>query len=216
MNKDDICLNIGCWLDVAEGWENIDSSPYVKISKIPGIGNLVLSAIGAPKFPAQIKYGDLLKGLDLRQGSCKLIFASHVLEHLSLPDFKVALNNFYSYLQPGGILRIIVPDLEQYINNYIEQRSDPVLSKNASNWFMEKTYLGYTGSRSTLYQRLREIFANSRHQWMWDEPSLSHALVEHNFKNIRRCNFGDWSDPRFESVENKKRHWNAICIEATK
>jgi len=216
MNKNGICLNIGCWIDVAEGWENIDASPYVKISKIPLIGSRVLSAIGAPTFPKSIKHGDLLKGLNLQPESCELIFASHVLEHLSLADFDVALKNIYLYLQPGGILRIIVPDLEKYVKTYLTQRSDNSLSSKAAHKFMHNSFLGNTGSRITIKERLKELFSNSRHQWMWDEPSLTEALTKHGFKNIRRCEYGDWSNPKFGTVERKDRHGDAICIEAIK
>lgn len=66
------------------------------------------------------------------------------------------------------------------------------------------------------YKRLVEVFSNSRHQWMWDEPSLLDALAQQGFKNIRQRDYGEWSDQRFEAVEKQDRHWNAICMEATK
>ena len=216
MNTGGICLNIGCWVDAPKEWENVDASPYVKISKIPIFGPLIISAVSAPKLPSSVKYGDLLKGLNIKPESCELVFASHVLEHLSLSDFHIALNNIYSYLQPGGIFRAIVPDLEQYIGKYKEHRSEHALATKAAHKFMQDSGIGQTESRKDIQQRLREVFSNSRHQWMWDEPSLSDALIQHGFKNIQRCNYGDWSDPRFGLVENKGRHWDAICLEATK
>jgi len=216
MQDNDLCLNIGCWLDVAEGWENIDASPYVRLSKIPLIGNSLLSVMGAPQFPPGIKYGDLIKGLKLPPNSCQLIFASHVLEHFTLPDFHTALKNLYWYLQPGGTLRVIVPDLEKYVKSYLAQRSDLASAAQAAHNFMKISFLGETASRSTMFLRLKEVFSNSRHQWMWDEPSLSKALEERGFKDIRRCNYGDWADDRFGAVENYKRHWDAVCLEATK
>lgn len=216
MNKRGICLNIGCWVDAPEEWKNIDASPYIRISKIPMVGGLVLSAIGGPKLPTSVKYGDLVKGLDITHGDCDLIFASHILEHLTLSDFHIAMNNIYSYLKPGGIFRAIVPDLEKYIAIYTSQRPNGALSLKAAHMFMQESGIGHLGSRSNLFKRLYEVFSNSRHQWMWDEPSLSDAFAQHGFKNIRRCDYGDWSDPRFASVENKNRHWNAICLEGTK
>ncbi len=203
-------------MDVAEGWENIDSSIYVKIATLPLIGNFILSRMGMPIFPKGIKYGDLLKGLDIKPNSCELIFASHVLEHLSLSDFNLAINNLYSYLQPGGIFRIIVPDLEQYVKAYLADLSNFERSTKASHQFMEGSYLGNRHSRITLLQRCQEVLSNSRHQWMWDKSSLSDALSKHGFKNIHSCHYGEWSDARFELVEKKDRHWYAICLEATK
>ena len=126
------------------------------------------------------------------------------------------MKNIYFYLQPGGILRIIVPDLEAYIKVYIEKRQEESTLAKAAPDFMVGSGLGYAKTRSTFTDRFSEIFANSRHQWMWDEPSLSEALIKHGFKNIRRCQYGEWEDSRFKAIENKKRHWKSLCLEATK
>ncbi len=212
----EIYLHIGCWQDVAEGWENFDASIYVKISKIPLIGNQLLSILKAPQFPDKIKYGDVIKGINIEPNSCKLIFASHVLEHLTLSDFHTALNNIYTYLKPGGTVRIIVPDLQQYAQKYLQQITNQSEAKQASYIFMDASYLGDKDSRKTFLQRVKSIFSNSRHQWMWDEPSLTDVLEKQGFKNIKRCYYGDWSDEKFALVERKDRHDEAICLEATK
>ncbi|NEO32994.1 MAG: methyltransferase domain-containing protein [Symploca sp. SIO3C6] len=216
MNKDSICLNIGSGLVSPDGWKNIDNSPTLKISKIPLIGQLLISVVGGPPWPKSVNNGDIVKGLKISKGSCENIFASHVLEHLSLSDFHLAMSNIYSYLKPGGIFRAIVPDLEQYIDNYINHRSDSTLSAKAAHEFIETSWLGHPGKRSSIYYRLQEAFSNSRHQWMWDEPSLKNAFAQHGFKNIRRCNYGDWSDARFSAVDQESRYLNAISIEGTK
>jgi Methyltransferase domain len=216
MNKKDICLHIGCWQDVGAGWENFDASIYVKISKIPLIGNQILATVKAPQFSPQIQYGDVIKGLNIPPNSCKLIFASHILEHLTLADFDLALTNIYNYLQPEGTLRIIVPDLESYIHKYAAQKNNQNTAATAAYVFMTESFLGEQDSRKTFLQRFKSIFSNSRHQWMWDEQSLTSALTKHGFKNIKKCGYGQWADPRFELVERKDRHDDAICLEATK
>jgi hypothetical protein len=40
---------------------------------------------------------------------------------------------------------------------------------------------------------------------MWDERSLTRALEEAGFINIRPCRFGDAEDPLFSKVENQQR-----------
>lgn len=210
------CLHIGCGLKVIDGWINIDASPSLRLSKIPFFGSYLISYIKGPEWSTKAEYGDIAKGLDIANNSCELIFMAHVLEHLSKNDFYVALNNIYSYLKPGGIFRTIVPDLEYYVNNYIERRSNIELSSQAAHEFMQSSLVGNSGSRASFYQRFREAFSNSRHQWMWDEPSLTEAFVQQGFKNIKKCNYGDWSDSRFKLVETEKNYLGAICIEGIK
>ena len=47
--------------------------------------------------------------------------AEHVWEHLVLEDGGVALANCFTYLKPGGVLRIAVPDGYHPDTDYIEQ-----------------------------------------------------------------------------------------------
>lgn len=217
MNIQGKCLHIGCGLKVVEGWENIDSSPSLRISQIPIIGKPFLALLNRNiNWHSTVKYGDVIRGIRIEENSCEIIYAAHVMEHLSLADFHVTVDNIYSYLTLGGIYRLIVPDLEAYISAYTANRLNKDSSPEAAYKFMTKTWLGHSGSRKTLYNRFEEAFANSRHQWMWDEPSLFNALSQHGFKRIKRCSYGEWSDPRFQLVESEDKHFNAICIEAVK
>ncbi len=214
--KSGICLHIGCGLNVVEGWENIDASPSLKIAKIPLIGRNILSINRGPQWSKNVNYGDIVRGLKHKDNTCQLIFAAHVLEHLSLTDFQTALTNIYEYLKPEGIFRFIVPDLKQYIDSYIQEYNNSSLSPMAAQQFMEESLVGCGASRKNIYLRLREALSNSRHQWMWDEPSLLHALSQKGFKQVRRCEYGDWLDTRFSGIEKEENYLNAIGIEAIK
>lgn len=215
-NQDNVCLNIGCGDVCPEGWENIDASWSLRISKVPVIGRSILSLMSGHQWSNSVKYGDIIKGLSKKHDKYQLVFACHILEHLSIQDFHHAMRNVYSCLKPGGILRIIVPDLEQYVSTYMTHRADTTLSDKAAHEFMIKSWLGHRGSRSSFFLRLTEGFSNSRHQWMWDEPSLKTAFVQHGFKNIRRCYYGDWSDQRFATVEKEGNFIQAVGIEGIK
>ena len=216
MNRNKTCLHIGCGLNVLPEWRNIDASPSLRLAKIPILGHWILSVVGGPNWSSLVEYGDIVKGLEIEHKSCEIIFSAHVLEHLSRDDFHSAMKNIYSYLKPEGVFRAIVPDLEQYVADYINQRSDSSLSIKAADEFMSVSLIGHSDSRKSLPLRLREAFSNSRHQWMWDEPSLVDAFNQHGFKNVRRCNYGDWSDTRFGAVEKEENYVNAICIEGKK
>ena len=64
---------------------------------------------------------DLQKGLPLEDNSCRTVYHSHVLEHLpknQAPDF---IAECFRVLAPGGILRVVVPDLEGIARQYLAQ-----------------------------------------------------------------------------------------------
>ncbi len=213
MNQDGLCLHIGCGLIVGNSWKNIDISPSLKISKIPLLGEPIVRLIGGPKWSRAVECQDIVKGLNIKPNSCDLIYAAHVLEHLSLCDFHQAMQNIISYLKPDGVFRTIVPDLEQYINAYLQtQKNNQLVSQAAPN-FIENIGMGEQQHRNSMTQRLKTAFANNRHQWMWDEGSLAEAFQEHGFKSIRRCHYGDFLDSRFAEIEQPKSFVNAVGIE---
>lgn len=211
-----VCLNIGCGNSPAEGWLNIDSSPHLRASKVPIVGSMVLRQAKNKDGIRRAVYGDIVHGLKLQSGSCELVFASHVLEHLTVTDFDKALDNIYAYLRPGGILRVIVPDLRYYIERYRSDCEDEALASEAALRFMTLSGVAGVGSRNTLSARMREALSNRRHQMMWDEASLTAALARHGFKEIHTCRYRDWGDGRFATVEAEALHERSICLEATK
>lgn len=82
--------NIGCGPCYMDGWINIDISDKHKTDIC----------------------GNVLQ-LELESNSFDSILLTHSFEHLQFPDDAVkALELFYKWLKPGGILRIAVPDLE--------------------------------------------------------------------------------------------------------
>jgi len=159
-------------------------------------------------------YGNIVKGLPLRANSCDGLYCSHVLEHVSLQDFRRALVNSHRILKKGGVFRLVVPDLEWAARSYINQlESGDRLSSLA---FMKVTLLGIKQKPKGLQGLLRSVFGNSHHLWMWDYHSLSHELEKAGFKSIRRCSYNDSDDPMFLLVEEKNRFENAVAVECTK
>lgn len=216
MSQANLCLHIGCGLVVANNWKNIDASPSLRVTRIPLVGRSLSSLLKAPQWPEAVQYGNIVKGLNLSAESCDLIYAAHVLEHLSFEDFQTAMRNIYAYLKPGGIFRAVVPDLEQYAKQYLQQRQDSEQRDRAAANFMVASCLGRLGTRQTFYHRLREAAANHCHQWMWDDSSLSAAFKQCGFNNTRQCYYGDWQDPRFAAVESEASYDGAIGIEGMK
>jgi hypothetical protein len=213
-----ICLNVGCGVSVAPDWLNVDGSFSLRLGRLPLVGPMLARAVGGPAWPPSVVYGDVVRGLGLPESSCALVFASHVLEHLSEADCRTALGHLYRYLRPGGVLRCIVPDLEVQAREYLRRLSgsDRAVAERAAGEFLAATSLGLHEARTRPRARLREAFANSRHQWMWDRPSLERVLREVGFRDVQFRKYGDWADERFGQVEEESRHVDSLCAEARK
>jgi hypothetical protein len=154
-------------------------------------------------FPDEVKYGNIVKGLQQEENSVRAVYASHVLERLALEDFRMALSNTYKMLEPGGVFRLIVPDLEVRARRYLETLTAG--STNANSMFLISCHLGSERRPKGLLAKLRTMYGGSAHLWMWDELSLSRELQIIGFTEIRRCSFGDALDPMFKEVESEGR-----------
>jgi predicted SAM-dependent methyltransferase len=91
-------LNMGCGSIFHPAWINLDitfSSPYVKPH-------------------------DIRRGLPFANSEIDVCYCSHVLEHLTQGQAKKLLAECFRVLKPAGIVRIVVPDLESIVRNYLE------------------------------------------------------------------------------------------------
>jgi hypothetical protein len=190
-------------LEPLEG-SNFDASLTLRMERLPLIGRLVKK--NSKRFPATVQYGDIVIGLPLPSNSCRGLYGSHVLEHLSHQELRATLRNCY---QTGGILRVALQDLEFLIKRYLENSESTASSESLREAGLgtEKKLHGPPGIMNRL--------GRSEHLWMWDEKGLSSELTKAGFTDICRCNFGDSKDPMFRLVEYPDRFVNALALRFT-
>ena len=199
-------LQYGCGLSAPEGWVNFDASPWVALRRIPLVGWLARRR--GPAFAKNVRYGDVVRGLPVADGSCRAIYCSHVLEHLAMADAQEALANTLGYLQPGGVFRLVVPDLQRLARDYLAAGDgDP------AGTFMERAALGMRSRPRGLSGVLRAWLGHSRHLWMWDFASLSAELRRAGFEGVRRATYGDSALARFGEVEDPDRWDGCLGLE---
>src|SRR5258708_3432389 len=103
----------GCGMCAPETWQNFDAGPAFWLqSRLPFLTPLLVKK-GFPPYPKNIEYGDVIKGLPVPTRSAEAVYCSHVLEHIALDEFRLAIRNVFSYLRPGGTFRLLLPDVAQ-------------------------------------------------------------------------------------------------------
>jgi cephalosporin hydroxylase/predicted SAM-dependent methyltransferase len=91
-------LNLGCGRTIHRDWLNVDM---------------------APSNPTVITH-NLLEPLPLDDGTCSAVYSSHVLEHIPKDKAPAFIAECFRVLVPGGVLRIVVPDLETIARLYLK------------------------------------------------------------------------------------------------
>ncbi len=102
-------VNIGCGSVFHPDWINLDVLPLAK----------------------NVQSYDIRETLPFLSQEIDVCYSSHVLEHLSREQAKSFLIDCDRVLKPGGIIRIVVPDLEMIARNYL-QCLEKVTSGNSS------------------------------------------------------------------------------------
>ncbi|MDJ0975028.1 MAG: methyltransferase domain-containing protein [Planctomycetota bacterium] len=92
-------LHLGCGLLVHPDWVNVDLVAYD-----PAVRAL-----------------DLTRPLPYADEACTAVYHAHLLEHLRRENAEPFLRECRRVLAPGGILRVVVPDLESWCRLYLER-----------------------------------------------------------------------------------------------
>lgn len=197
-------VQYGCGHSAPDGWLNYDASFTLRIERLPLLGQLVRK--NSQRFPANVAFGDIVRGLPISDGSVEGVYASHVLEHLSRASMLVALQNTYRILRPNGVFRLIVPDLEARARRYIADLGAAL--PDANDRLLRSSYLGVEADPKGLLGMASEMLGRNKHLWMWDFPAISAVLTSVGFTSIRRCEIGDSGDPAFAAVEQRDRFFD--------
>jgi predicted SAM-dependent methyltransferase len=203
-------IQYGCGLCAPESWANFDSSPTIKLQRLPIIG--VFFRRGQfPVFPSNVKIGNIAQGLKVDSCSADLVYCSHVLEHLALEELRAALRETHRIVKHGGTLRFVLPDLEAAIEEYSRQQSE-----DRAFTFMESTMLGRKRRSRSLPGMIKDWLGGGNHLWMWDYHSMKKELTNAGFAEVRRAYYGDSSVPDFREIEDEGRWTGCLGIECRK
>lgn len=112
-----LLVNLGCGGRIHADWANYDLSPTA-----PGI-----------------RRANFISGIPLHDASADCVYHSHLLEHLPESIARRFLLECKRVLKPGGILRVVVPDLEQIARDYVaaldrRRGADSEEAREAHRW----------------------------------------------------------------------------------
>lgn len=157
--QDKVLIHIGCGVFNDKRYINVDTRPGWHIDHVESIENF------SRLFPPD--YADL-------------IYACHVLEHVSHLALPRTLKGLHRCLKKGGVLRLSVPDFRAIVSIYRERHSVPDI-----------TALLLGGQE----------YPGNFHFSVFDEDSLTAALGQAGFSEVRSWDpasapfhdFEDWS-----------------------
>jgi SAM-dependent methyltransferase len=223
-------VNLGCGPNAPPGWLNVDGSWNAWLNNHPFFQKLLTAVhvIGedTPGSQWNVKpyVHDLTKPLPFKDSSVSAIYGSHVLEHLYLADAQRLLSECRRALRPGGVIRLVVPDLRSIVTTYLKSKNGGTRSIServaAADKLNEK--LAFRSAMPPRGNLLLKFYYLSKdfhhHKWMYDSDSLMGYLEEAGFTAVTEKGYLQSEIPGIEEVEEAHRvlEGEGICVEGKK
>ena len=174
-------LNWGCGSHVATGWINSDIKDEAGIDLV----------------------ADIRRGLPLEDDSVDYAVSVHALPELPYPELAPTLAELCRVLRPGGVLRLVLPDLDRAIDayrggeaDYFTVPADEVRSPGG-RFIVHALWLGYTRTLFTL-------------------DFTEELLASAGFECVSACAYRRTTGPYGRIVELDNRPEESLYVEARK
>jgi predicted SAM-dependent methyltransferase len=146
---------------------------------------------------------DLTKPLPIADRALKGVFTEHCLEHFSLEQGRSILSEFHRILRPGGIVRVIVPDVELYIRSYTQALAgEPVDFPYAESYPV-----------SSPIHYVNRVMRLHGHLYGYDFLAMKGLLEQTGFSDVKRESYGQGRDPHL-LIDQQGRQVESLYVEA--
>jgi len=163
---------------------------WIAVDVDPERGDLVIDFNDFTRFP-------------LPDASVVAIYGSHVFEHMSVYATPLVFRECRRILQPGGVLRLILPDAEKSLREYVAGNASFSLFARRRARALQRYGIEYT-----LFECMREDFLSRSgqkvlgkealaHQNAWDFETIVADLTRAGFSRVERSAFQGSSNDEF-------------------
>lgn len=194
-------LHLGCLDQATSGWTNTDITPHLWIARVPGLPGLLFRAGKMTRQRLEqhrrgtfkgVSYLDVGKRFPYRDETFDAVFSCHMLEHLFADKAQVCIAEIFRILKPGGICRIVVPDLDKIVGEY---------NPDQPELFLKRIFECDRRSKNS-------------HHWHYNANSLVRLLRATGFHEAYKCVYRQGKCPDLELLDNRPDE--SLFVEATK
>lgn len=200
-------LNLGCGERLVSSWVNVDYAVGARLARaVPGFAaiNRRLRVFGL-SWSEGVVVHDLRRPLPWATGSVAAVYSSHTLEHLTREEGAALLAECARVLRPGGVVRIVVPDLAAVVREYSEGRLD-------GERLLEALGVLWGEGKTGLKRRLAP-FVEFPHRCMYDGPALLRAFAAAGLREARVMPPFESAIEDIRALETAERTTGAVVVE---
>ena len=220
---------------------NIDADPLLRLRFLaPALRNLVqarllpvrpesISYYLSSKTPPNFIYWHIdRRALPFADHTAEAVYMSHALEHFPRYIGSRVAREVRRVLLPGGVFRVVVPDLEIIANRYLTSLGRPVPNSNQTTGSgmsaRDVNFVFYQGCThkhieqthrldSIDWERVRDLFLRTTgHMYIYDFGDLSSLLKESGFSRVERRGYKEGVCPDIDLLDSRPEE--SLFVEA--
>ena len=210
-------INIGCGAHPIKGWINYDYNKFIFIARIRILrylcNHLKFIPEGYKRFMEKvvednIRFANAGKYIPEKDNSIETLYFSHILEHLDKEETHQFLKEAKRILVLGGIIRVVVPDFDKLISDYLES--------NNPEKFIDDSCLVGEKPKSLLKKIQYLIQGHGWHFNMYNKTTLIDLFRKYEFKEIEIISPGETRIKHVDGLDLFAHSDCSLYLEANK
>ena len=161
-----------------EGWLNTD------IETIPGV-----------------MWMDATRQFPFADETFHYIYSEHMIEHVPYDRGTYMLRECYRVMRPGGVIRVITPNLSAILGLY-----GPKLSAEQERYLQWFCHTFVPEREPIAASAINAMFRLWGHQFIYDEPTLATTLRSAGFKSVNRYPISHSDHPELQNLVHERRY----------
>lgn len=157
-------------------------------------------------------YLDATSRWPLEDASVEYVYADNMIEHITLGMAREMLAEAYRCMVPGGVIRLITPDIRAHVEMYLAGRAS--LDTPAA-----QTYKSFGLDVEHPIDLVRIPIGSFGHHegYVYDFETLDAELTRAGFHSTTRCELGTSAHPPLADLDQRGDEGGAqIAVEATR
>jgi len=182
-------INFGSGSKTKEGFVNVDLSPHADLRV------------------------DLRRPIPLEDNTCALLFTEHFVEHLSYPEgAEMFFRECYRVIEPGGQLKVSVPDTEWPLREYGTGQRDYLETCDQRNFHPPEceTEMEHINYHFRQRKRGQSYSGFERHRFAYDFETMAKVIRAGGFETVDRRSF----EPELDSEHREIGSLFVVAVKA--
>jgi hypothetical protein len=130
-------------------------------------------------------YLDATKRWPIEDGAVSVVYADNVIEHIPLQAGRALLAEAYRCMQPGGVIRLVTPDIRSHVELYLA--GAPSVGGTVGATYRE---LGLVVEHPVDLLRIPIGQFGHHVGYVYDFDTLASELIRAGFHSPQRCDLG--------------------------